>query len=203
VDTGRFGTAQERPQVLRILERIECQDERRFAALDGSSQDLVQAGEPPRADHDGHALVPVESGDRRQRAALDLDDRNAKRRRVENQALERVPALRYDEQPPRIATCREGLLDGAAAGNDLVVGRDELGERDVGPLTRAEVSPPSRLLVSASPEWRPPGVAAVLEPIRATRRTAIEFRPTVSIRPAIEWRATVERWSAVEGWSPI
>ena len=41
-------------------------------------------------DHERDALVAVEPGDRRQRPALDLDDRDAQARRVEHELLERM-----------------------------------------------------------------------------------------------------------------
>ena len=44
VDAGRLGAPQERPDVLRILERVEGEDERRLATLDGASEDLVERG---------------------------------------------------------------------------------------------------------------------------------------------------------------
>ena len=59
-------------------------------------------------------------------AALDLDDRDAQARRVEDELLERIAALRDDEQAPRLAAGDERLLDGAAAGDELLV----LAERD-------------------------------------------------------------------------
>ena len=42
MDTGRFGAAQERADVLRIFERVEDEDERWLGALDGTGQDLVE-----------------------------------------------------------------------------------------------------------------------------------------------------------------
>ena len=43
----RLGAAQQRPEVLRILERVEHEDERRLAALAGAGEDLVEAGRRP------------------------------------------------------------------------------------------------------------------------------------------------------------
>ena len=81
VDAGRLGAPQERADVLGILERVEDEDERRLGALDGPGEDVVERREPARLDDEGDALVAVEAGQRRERAALDLDDRDAQARR--------------------------------------------------------------------------------------------------------------------------
>jgi hypothetical protein len=77
MDPGRLGAAQQRPDVLRVLERIEDEDERRLVALLRPGQDVAERGEHARFDDEGHALVAIEPGDRRQCPAFDLDDRDA------------------------------------------------------------------------------------------------------------------------------
>ena len=94
VHAGRLGAAQERADVLRILERVEDEDERRLAALGRAGQDVVERREPARRDDERDALVAVEAGERGQRAALDLDDRDPQARRVQDELLERLAALR-------------------------------------------------------------------------------------------------------------
>ena len=64
--------------------------------------------------------MAVEAGDRGQRAALDLHDRDAQRRGVQDQRIEGGAPGGHDEQPPRLATCRERLFDRAAPGDELV-----------------------------------------------------------------------------------
>ena len=88
VHAGRLGAAQERPDVVRILERVEDEDERRLAALRGPGEDVVQAREPARFDDERHALVAIEAGQRRQRATFDLDDRDPQVRGMEHELLE-------------------------------------------------------------------------------------------------------------------
>jgi len=126
MDTRRLGAAEQASEVLRILEGIEGEDEGRLAALDRAGEDVLQGREPPRGDDDGHALVPVEAGESRERAALDLDDRDPERRRVEDDALERLPAMGHDEQPARGPARGERLLDRVAAGDDLLALVDEV-----------------------------------------------------------------------------
>ena len=129
VDSGRLGAAQERPDVLRILERVEDEDERRLATLDGPREDVVKRGEPARLDDERDALVPVEAGERGQRSALELDDRDAQPRGVEHQLLQRSATLRDDQQAKRGTTGGERLLDGPPAGDELLVGSEAVGRR--------------------------------------------------------------------------
>jgi hypothetical protein len=77
MDTGRLGTAQQRADVLGILQRIEDQHERRLGTLRCPRQDVVQRGEPARFDDERDALVAIETGQRSQRTAFKLDDRKA------------------------------------------------------------------------------------------------------------------------------
>jgi hypothetical protein len=121
MNAGRFGAPQERSDILGILERIEDEDERRLAALDRSREDVVQAGVRPWLDDEGDALMAVEPGDRGQRAALDLDDRDAERCRMEDEALECLAALRDDQQATGRPPGDERLLDRPAPGDELLV----------------------------------------------------------------------------------
>jgi hypothetical protein len=49
-----------------VLERVEHQDERRLAALAGPGEDVVEAREVARLDHERDALMSVEAGERRE-----------------------------------------------------------------------------------------------------------------------------------------
>jgi hypothetical protein len=80
----------------------------------------------PRGDDEGHALVPIEAAERGQRPSLDLDDGDAQRRGVEHELVQRGATLRDDEQADRLAMRGEGLLDRSSAGDDLLVGTEEL-----------------------------------------------------------------------------
>ena len=95
----------------------------------GPGQDVGQAGVATRLDDEGDALVAVEPGERRQRAAFDLDDRDAQARGVQDDLLERRPALGHDQQSMRRATGDERLLDRAATGDELLVLGERLGRR--------------------------------------------------------------------------
>jgi hypothetical protein len=46
---------------------------------------------------------------------------------MQDELLERSPALGHDEQPAGLATGNEGFLDGAPPGDDLIAGFDEAG----------------------------------------------------------------------------
>ena len=119
--TGCLGAPKERAQVLRVLERIEDQDERRLAALDGPGENLVDVGEAARRNGQGDPLVAVEAGKCGQGATLDLDDRDPEARRVEHEALKRLAPLRDDQEPMGGTASDEGLLDGAAARDELLL----------------------------------------------------------------------------------
>jgi hypothetical protein len=126
VDPGGFGASQQRSHVLGVLEGVENEHERRLAALQRTGEDVVEAGVRPRLDGQGDALVAVESGERGQRAAFDLDDRDPEARGVQDEPFECLPALRDDEQamggPPR----DERFLDGPAPGDQLLVGPEQV-----------------------------------------------------------------------------
>ena len=122
----RLGGPEQRPHVLRILERVQHEHERRLAALVRECEDIVGRGPAARGDHERDPLVPVEPGDRGERTAFDLDDGDAQAGGVEDELLERHPALRHDEQAPSLPAGDECLLDGAAARDELLT----LPERD-------------------------------------------------------------------------
>ena len=122
MDAGRFGAAQQRAEVLGILERVEGQDERRLGALDRAGEDRRRGSRSGAAlDDQRDTLVAVEAGQRGQRPALDLDDRDPQGGRVEDELLECLAALRDDQQAAGRAAGRERLLDRPAAGDELLV----------------------------------------------------------------------------------
>ena len=148
---GRFGAAQQRPDILWILERIEDEDERRLAAFLGPGQDVVERGEATRFDDERDALVAIEAGDRGERSAFDLDDRDAQPGGVEDQLLERVPSLWHDEQAMSGPAGGEDLLDRSTAGDQLLVGSEQVGRRE----RLARAWPWSGLVAPAGPR---PGI---------------------------------------------
>jgi hypothetical protein len=129
MDAGCFGAAQEGAHVLGVLERVEDEDERRLTALDRPGEDLVERGETPRPDDECDSLVPVESRDRGQGPALDLDDRDSKARRMEDEPFEGLASLGDDEKADGLATGDERFLDGTAAGDELLAGVEQAGGR--------------------------------------------------------------------------
>jgi hypothetical protein len=136
MDAGPFGAAEERAHVVRVLERVKDEDERRFAPLRGPGEDVVDGGEPARLDDQCDTLVAIEAGQRGQGPAFDLDDRDPQAGGVQDDLLERLPALRHHEQPARRASCDERLLDGPASGDEFLVGGQGIGRRQAGPATR-------------------------------------------------------------------
>ena len=117
MDPRSLGRTQQRAEVLGILQRVEHEDERRLLAFDRPGEDVVQAGVLAAVGDERNPLVAVEAGQRRQRAALDLDDRDAQVGRVEDELLERLTALRNDQEADGLPVGDEGLLDGMAARN--------------------------------------------------------------------------------------
>ena len=118
--------------------------ERRLAALDRAGEDVVERRPAARLDDERDALVAVEAGERRQRAALDLDDRDPQARRVEHDLLERLPPLRHDQQPDRRPAGDERLLDRPAAGDELLVLAEQLRIGSDGRSTGPNRSPKAR-----------------------------------------------------------
>lgn len=78
--------------------------------------------------------MAVEAGDRGQGATLDLDDRNSQARGVEDETLQRLAALRHDEQAAGRAAGDERLLDRTTACDELLALADQVGWRDAGPV---------------------------------------------------------------------
>jgi hypothetical protein len=126
MDARSFGAAQKGANILRVLERVEDEDERRLGALLRSSEDVIDARPRPWLDDERDPLVPVESGDRSQTPAFDLDDRDSEARRMQHEPLEGLPPLRDDEQPARGPSGDERLFDGSPAGHELFVRPDQL-----------------------------------------------------------------------------
>ena len=132
MDAGALGAAQERPDVVRILERVEDEDERRFAALGGPGEDIVDRREPSRLHDEGDALVAIEAGEGRERPALDLDDRDPQARGVQDDPLERLAALRDDQQPTGRPSRDERFLDRPTAGDEFLIGSEGIRRRQAG-----------------------------------------------------------------------
>jgi hypothetical protein len=64
--------------------------------------------------------VAVEAGNCRQRSPFDLDDRDPEVRRVQDEPLERLAALRDNQQADRRSAGNERLFDRPAPGNELL-----------------------------------------------------------------------------------
>ncbi len=99
---------------------------------DGPGQDVAEGREPARLHDESHSLVAVEPGDRRQGPALHLDDRDAQPGRVEDQLFEGAASLRHDEQPMGGPAGREDLLDRSPAGDQLLLGPEQVRRRETG-----------------------------------------------------------------------
>ena len=77
-----------------------------------------------------HTLVAVEPGERRQRAALDLHDRDAQGRGMQHQLVERRASLRHHQQTAARPSSGEGLLHGPTTRHELLVIADLLRGRE-------------------------------------------------------------------------
>jgi len=196
VHAGRLRTAQQRAEVLGILERVEHEDERRLGSLFGAAEHVGDGGERARLDDDRDTLVPVEPGDRGQRAALHLDDRDPKSRRVQDELLEGRPPLRDDEHAVRHAPGGEHLLDRAASGDELLIETE-----DVGWLERGRRRP--RRPVGGRPERGPrtgwtrwTGLALTVRAWRVRTRTArARTARARAVGPAIGRAVTRTSWA--------
>jgi hypothetical protein len=171
VYAGRLRRSKERAEVLGILERVERDHERPLAAVAGAAEDVVQRRPLSRLDDERDALVAVEAGDRRQRAALDLDDGDAQRRGVKDERLERGAPLGHDQQSPRLAPRCERLLDRPTAGDELRVLLEQL------------VRSPASLILRRGPALFP-GRAGVRTLVVAPRR--LRLLPPRLRRPRVE-----------------
>ena len=73
-----------------------------LAALACACQDVVEGRPAARLHDQRHPLVTVEAGERGQGAALDLHDRDAQRRGMQHELLERCTTLGHDQQARRV-----------------------------------------------------------------------------------------------------
>src|SRR4029079_669655 len=170
VDTGPFRAAEERADVVRVRERVEHKDERRFAAFLRAGEDVREAGKLTRLDDERDSLVAIEPGQRSERAALDLDDRDAQVRRVEDDLLEGGTAIRHDKQTPSGTARHERLFDRATTSDELLVGLQRIGWRERRRSRRRTVA-------------GRPAVRIAITPIRrASLWVATSFRIRVPIR---------------------
>ena len=164
VDAGRLGRSKEGAHVLGVFERVEHEHEGRLAALHGPRKDIVDARVDPRLDGERDPLMTVKASERGQGSAFDLDDRDPEAGRVQDEPLERLTALRDDEQPMGRSACDEGLLDRAPAGDELLVVRQEVGRWDGGPEALIGAGPvrPRAVLRRPARSWstRPEAVRA-------------------------------------------
>ena len=126
VDPHRFGAAQERTHVLRVLEGVQRQHERRLAAFCGACQNILNRSPRPRSDNERDPLVTVELGNGRERSAFHFNDRDPKVRCMEHDAFQCLPSLGNHEQPKRGAPGDEGLLDGAPSSDELFIRAEKL-----------------------------------------------------------------------------
>jgi hypothetical protein len=78
--------------------------------------------------------VAVEAGDRGEGPAFDLDHGDPERRRVEDEALERLAALRNDEQATGRPSGDERFFDRPPSGDELLVFGEQVGGRDSGSI---------------------------------------------------------------------
>ena len=214
VDARRLGAPEERADVLRILQGIEDEDERRLASFDRAGEDVVDPGVDPWLDRESDPLVAVESGERGQRPAFDLDDGDPETGRVEDEPLERLAALRDDEEATSRSSSDERLLDRATSGNELLVlaeevrwrdGRSERWRRTRGrlPLAVRSRSVETGSIGTGSPEVGSIGSRSILigaleaSPVRGWARGAWPLAEPAALtragRATAEWRSRPAR----------
>jgi hypothetical protein len=131
--------------------------------------------------------MAIEAGDRRQRPALHLDDRDAQTGGVEHDLLEGAPPLWDDEEPACGPPGGEDLFDGATTGDQLLIRAEEIGGRQrvrrawprsasalgslpSAPARASTVRAPGVSVARAGPPAR--WIAAVRRRTRAVRRRA-------------------------------
>ena len=129
VDARCLRASQQRTDVLRVLERIEDEHERRLSSLLRTRKDVVERGEPAWFDDESHALMSVKAGDRRQRPALDFDDGDAQAGRVQDELLQCASPLRDHQQSMCDPAGREDLLDRPSPSYEFLIGAERLGCR--------------------------------------------------------------------------
>src|SRR5664279_3600249 len=120
VDACRLGRSKKRTEVLGVLERVQDQGERWLFALDRAGQKVVYGREAAPVGDQSDSLMPVEPGQRRESAALDFDYRYSQTRRVEHELLERLTALRHDQQTVSGTPCEKRLFDRVAPCDQLL-----------------------------------------------------------------------------------
>jgi hypothetical protein len=98
VNTNGFRASQKRAEVLGILERVEYEHEWGLVPALGGGEDRFDVDQRAWLGDERDALVTVETGQGSERAALQFDDRDAQRGRVNHELVERGAALRDDEQ---------------------------------------------------------------------------------------------------------
>src|SRR5450759_4827183 len=96
VDAGGLGGSEQRAEVLRILERIEHENERCLVALDGSGEDVVHAGELAFVRHEGDTLMTVETGEGCKGAPLHLHNRDAQIGCMKDKLLKSLATLGHN-----------------------------------------------------------------------------------------------------------
>jgi hypothetical protein len=145
VDARGLGATQKCPDVLRILERIEDQDEWRFGPLYGTGENILERRVLSRFHDERHPLVAIEAGHRRERAALQLDDRDPQAGSVQNEFLEWLAALGHNEKSTGGPSSRKRLLDRPAAGNELLIRAEQIRWQERGRGPRPIIQLGSRL----------------------------------------------------------
>src|SRR5450830_579740 len=121
VDARSLGGSEQGAEVLRVLKRNEHENERRLLALDGSGEDVVQAGELALVCHEGDALMTVETGEGCKGAPFHLHYRDAQVGCMEDKLLKSLATLGHNQESDRLASGDESLLNGVAAGNEFLV----------------------------------------------------------------------------------
>ncbi len=133
MDPRCLGAPKQGADILGILERIEREHQRRLATLLRQRKDVVERRPPTGTHNERHALVAIEPCDRRQRATLDLDDRDPQAGCMQDQLLQREPALRDDQEPDCLPPGDERLLNRTSPGDKLLaLGQPELDARPLG-----------------------------------------------------------------------
>jgi len=148
VHSDRLGTADQAPEILRIFDPVESQDEGGFATTHGPRKDLFWGNLWPASHHQRNTLMPVEAGELTDERAFDLDDGNPQRCGMQHHLLQRSATLRYDEQLQRLATGAERLFYWMSPCDQLLIGTDQ-GERLC--RNRALRGPVTRTFGSRSP----------------------------------------------------
>ena len=167
---------------MRVLERIEDEDKGRLASLQRADKHVVERRELAWFDDERDALVAIEAGQRRQRSPFDLDDGNAQARRVQDQLLQRTATLWHNQETKRRPLGREGFLDRAASGDQLLAGpeqirRLECRHRALPAVRRAMPSDPGKWTVVAARAAGKPAIRRALVRRALVRRALVRRGP--------------------------